>query len=533
MQYNPPYGISDPNAPYINGDPSIARQGSILPAEAAEFPQREIVNLIGYNNLTPSNNDLEQLTEAARRQFVNFCVDSGAANALSVALVPALTAYQQGLPLRVLVSNNNTGPSTINVNSLGNRQIRRSGGAQLIAGDLTAGMIAELVDDGTAFQMVNFLGAVGGGTTNNYTIHIPYAEDTSTIPNQIIASYSPAITTAVAGDVVVVKVKNANTGAMTFAPNAMSPMPVLRNDGQPLQARDVGAGEALIMEYNTTFWQMLRLVRSQVYFKLTADLTLYVRPDGSDTNDGSLNDPGHAFKTIQGAIDYVRNSFLIAGRTVTIQLGVAGTYFPDTTLHGGSIQILNMPGSIVIRGDPANKIGYVIAGPTGAFSSIAMSGSGVNVTISGVTLQWRVTTNYAIECDYGASCAVTDVGFTGPSIGGGIVCIACTAGFVTVSNNIDIWNNCGGFCAAGAGGSVQAGLWYTLITCHGNAWGTAFCFCFDAYIQFTYGWTTFAGGASGMRYLATLNGIINTGSGGPNYLPGNVPGVVDASSVYA
>ena len=41
MKYNQPYGITDPEAPYINGDPSIGRQGSIIPAAAVEFPQRE------------------------------------------------------------------------------------------------------------------------------------------------------------------------------------------------------------------------------------------------------------------------------------------------------------------------------------------------------------------------------------------------------------------------------------------------------------------------------------------------------------
>ena len=27
MKYTQPYGVSDPNAPYVNGDPSIAQKG--------------------------------------------------------------------------------------------------------------------------------------------------------------------------------------------------------------------------------------------------------------------------------------------------------------------------------------------------------------------------------------------------------------------------------------------------------------------------------------------------------------------------
>ena len=53
MKYVQPYGISDADAPYINGDPSIARQGSIPPAAAFEHPMREIVAVIQKNGLAP------------------------------------------------------------------------------------------------------------------------------------------------------------------------------------------------------------------------------------------------------------------------------------------------------------------------------------------------------------------------------------------------------------------------------------------------------------------------------------------------
>lgn len=76
MKYNQPYGIVDPNAPYINGDPSIGRAGSIPPAESIEYDQREVVAVIKYaydngffdyaNALcaAPSNADLTQLLKA-------------------------------------------------------------------------------------------------------------------------------------------------------------------------------------------------------------------------------------------------------------------------------------------------------------------------------------------------------------------------------------------------------------------------------------------------------------------------------------
>ena len=65
MRYQPPYGVSDRTRPYINGDPSHGRQGSIPPAAAFEQPQRELVGLIAKSGFTPSDTNLLQL---ARRR---------------------------------------------------------------------------------------------------------------------------------------------------------------------------------------------------------------------------------------------------------------------------------------------------------------------------------------------------------------------------------------------------------------------------------------------------------------------------------
>ena len=54
MKYNQPYGVSDPNAPYINGNPTTGTMGSIPPAASIEYPQREIVNVISNGGLTPT-----------------------------------------------------------------------------------------------------------------------------------------------------------------------------------------------------------------------------------------------------------------------------------------------------------------------------------------------------------------------------------------------------------------------------------------------------------------------------------------------
>ena len=49
MLYNQPFGITDPNAPYINGNPNTGTMGSIPPALSIEHPQREIVKVIQWD----------------------------------------------------------------------------------------------------------------------------------------------------------------------------------------------------------------------------------------------------------------------------------------------------------------------------------------------------------------------------------------------------------------------------------------------------------------------------------------------------
>jgi hypothetical protein len=138
LKYNAPYGVADPNAPYQNGNPATGTAGSIPPAAAIEYPQREIVNLITNAGITPDNADLNQLARAIQGGKLIYAVDSGTANNYVVALNPPLLSYFDGLSMWVLITNTNSGAAVINVNGLGSRNIVRRGGAALIAGDMPA-----------------------------------------------------------------------------------------------------------------------------------------------------------------------------------------------------------------------------------------------------------------------------------------------------------------------------------------------------------------------------------------------------------
>lgn len=75
MKYNPPYGSPGTNDDsYTNGNPATGTKGSIPPAAALEYPQREIEAVIRFAGLTPSNSDLEQLRKAIM-QMISGSID--------------------------------------------------------------------------------------------------------------------------------------------------------------------------------------------------------------------------------------------------------------------------------------------------------------------------------------------------------------------------------------------------------------------------------------------------------------------------
>jgi hypothetical protein len=64
VQYNQPFDQpSNPNAPYIDGNPAAGIQGSIVPAASIEYPQREIMNALQAAGLVGTNADLTQLLQ--------------------------------------------------------------------------------------------------------------------------------------------------------------------------------------------------------------------------------------------------------------------------------------------------------------------------------------------------------------------------------------------------------------------------------------------------------------------------------------
>jgi hypothetical protein len=169
MDYNQPYGkppeVVYGDTPYINGNPSTGTPGSIPPAASIEYPQRELVNFFKDNSLTPTNTDLHQLSKGVQAGFMHYAIDAGTKNNLQCVMQPAPDKYYDGMFVFVIPAITNDGPSTVNFNGLGVKNIVRRGGGALVAGDLPANykslLLYSAVHSNFELYGINF-GGTGG-----------------------------------------------------------------------------------------------------------------------------------------------------------------------------------------------------------------------------------------------------------------------------------------------------------------------------------------------------------------------------------
>lgn len=121
--------------------------------------------------------------------------------------------------------------------------------------------------------------------------------------------------------------------------------------------------------------------------KLIANTTLYVRTDGNDSNDGSADDSGHAFLTINKAID-VATTYDFAGFTLTIQVA-DGTYTTPVVIKRmfGWLNVTDF----TIKGNNATPANVKIS--TTNADCITASGDGVVATIKDLQLESTTSGN--------------------------------------------------------------------------------------------------------------------------------------------
>lgn len=257
---------------------------------------------------------------------------------------------------------------------------------------------------------------------------------------------------------------------------------------------------------------------------LQANRTYYVRTDGNNSNTGLANSSGGAFLTIQKAIDTVA-TLDTNGKNVTIQV-VAGTYTGTWVLP---YVIGAKFATLTILGDTTTPSNCLIS-CTSVFAAIQSAGCGNGWYIRGFKIQ-TTTTGYCVyvgdqlstvnlgENDYGA-------------VPSGYSHIASRyGGRVTIQTGYTISGGANNHLFTNEAGILSVPTATVTIT------GTpAFSGAFASALGLSvieFGSTTWSGSATGARYNASQNSIINTFGQATTWLPGNAVGTTATGGLYA
>lgn len=183
----------------------------------------------------------------------DYKVDTGAANAYVITPSPAITAYTTGQIFSFKAVNANTTASTLNVNGLGVKTIKKlSGGFDLVANDIIAGAVVVVEYDGTNFQLISPV-SFPPATQNGASI---YAADAGGSDTYVI-TLVPALAAYTTGMVVHFKANTINTGAASLNVNGLGAKTIKKSLDQDLNNGDIKANQLVSLIYDGTNFQML------------------------------------------------------------------------------------------------------------------------------------------------------------------------------------------------------------------------------------------------------------------------------------
>jgi len=264
---------------------------------AAEFNQipDEMETSITDTGQTLDIGTLDQVSKAMSIYSAGgtFYTDSGVADTYVLNLIGSKKspiAYFNGMLVRFLPGNVNTGASTVNVATLGPKSIKLSDGTtDPGAGDIPAGSEINLTFDGTNFRIIlvasasGNLPAIGGGDAGKHVVvnqaetayetitdlHVTSFIVSTGSANAYVVTLAPAITSLVAGQVIHFQANFLSTAAVTVNVNGLGakdikvegffdlpPFAIKTNqivkimyDGTQFQPLDMGAVTGDIINY--------------------------------------------------------------------------------------------------------------------------------------------------------------------------------------------------------------------------------------------------------------------------------------------
>ena len=261
---------------------------------------------------------------------------------------------------------------------------------------------------------------------------------------------------------------------------------------------------------------------------LAADRTYYVRPDGSNSNDGLANTSGGAFLTVQKAVDVAYGTLDLYGHNVVIQLAT-GTYdrIAIASPQTGS-------GTITLQGDSGTPSNVLLTSSEDLPEDIFPT----------------ITQNGVIDCRNNAVITVKDLKITETGMSG-IGLHAAAGGMIYFSNLVfgacptfHIRSSSGAYIRALGDYTISGGSTYHIsgnsagnvraqnitVTLTGTPAFTAFAHA-DFLGLITYNYNSFSGSATGKHYEVSENSLIVT-FGAADYLPGDSAGSAATGGLY-
>jgi hypothetical protein len=253
--------------------------------------------------------------------------------------------------------------------------------------------------------------------------------------------------------------------------------------------------------------------------RLTANTTFYVSTAGSDSNNGlSSTSP---WLTLQHAANVIQSTYDLSGFIATISLS-AGTYTGNVIVNGPFVGALG-PQSVVFLGNTGSPASYI--SNVGSGNNFDAE-TGAQFTVSGMQLSGG---SYALLAGSGgASISFGNIIFeaaTTTHLGSGV------GGTVTAIGNYTIAGGAPNHAFAGNVGAFIAINNITVTLTGTPAFSSAFANA-NGLSEVQVFSATFSGSATGSRYSAAANGVVNTQGAGATYLPGNASGTTATGGQY-
>ena len=129
---------------------AITKDGQTTPTANLTLGGYKITNLANGSASTDAIN-YSQLQSAGYTTLITIA----GTDTITGTVSPTLTSYLAGAQFSFVVGTTNTGAVTLNIDALGAKAVTRTGAVALVAGDLIATQMVEVMYDGTRFQLVN------------------------------------------------------------------------------------------------------------------------------------------------------------------------------------------------------------------------------------------------------------------------------------------------------------------------------------------------------------------------------------------